>query len=64
MNLPPSPTIPTLAVFRCPTCGKQSVAESGNKIMCQECVNQFLAKNVGLMEELVAEPAEEQAPVQ
>ena len=44
--------IPELAAFKCPSCSKTTVAEKGSKILCQECVNLFLARNVGMMEEI------------
>ena len=41
--------IPKLALFTCPTCKNETVAAQGSRILCQDCVNTFLAKNVGLM---------------
>lgn len=43
-------TIPTLAKFECPRCKRQAVAEEGSQMLCQPCVNEFLARNVGMME--------------
>ena len=42
--------IPTLAKFECPRCKRQAVAEEGSQMLCQPCVNEFLARNVGMME--------------
>lgn len=46
--------IPVMAHYKCPTCGASAVAETGGQLLCQQCVNQFLARNVGMMEEQVA----------
>ena len=42
--------IPEFERIMCPTCGRTSVAEKGTQSLCQNCVNEFLAKNVGLMQ--------------
>ena len=49
--------IPVFERIICPTCGRKGVAEVGNKVICESCVNEFLAKNVGLMQPMVEEPA-------
>ena len=41
--------IPELIKFECPRCRKQAVSEVGSQILCQSCVNEFLARNVGMM---------------
>ena len=42
--------IPELAVYRCQDPNHQpQVAEKGATLLCQQCVNEFLARNVGLM---------------
>ena len=51
-------TIPTLAKFECPRCKRQAVAEEGSQMLCQPCVNEFLARNVGMMEPVMAEQPE------
>jgi DNA-directed RNA polymerase subunit RPC12/RpoP len=43
--------IPVMAAYKCPTCGASAVAETSAQLLCQQCVNQFLARNVGMMEE-------------
>ena len=48
--------IPELARYTCPSCLGSTIAEAGQKLLCQECVNQFLAKNVGTMEQEIPEP--------
>lgn len=56
MSLPPEQyrtmEIPKLAVFKCPTCGRQAVDQVETTMLCQHCVNVFLAKNVGVMEQM------------
>ena len=52
--------IPVFARYVCPTCNGEGVAEVGQKLLCQNCVNDFLAKNVGMMIP-VAETEEVQA---
>ena len=42
--------IPELTVYQCVACGNQTVAEKGQQMLCNTCVNTFLARNVGLME--------------
>jgi hypothetical protein len=42
--------IPVFIRIICPTCGRKGVAEKGNKVICETCVNEFLARNVGLMQ--------------
>jgi DNA-directed RNA polymerase subunit RPC12/RpoP len=37
--------------YTCPTCGTKTKNQSGMSLLCQECVNSFLARNVGLMQE-------------
>lgn len=41
--------IPELAVFECKACGNQKVEVREAQMLCQNCVNEFLARNVGLM---------------
>jgi DNA-directed RNA polymerase subunit RPC12/RpoP len=48
----PKMVIPKLVGYSCPTCGKTAVAEQGRRLMCEGCVNSFLAKNVGFMTEI------------
>jgi DNA-directed RNA polymerase subunit RPC12/RpoP len=48
--------IPVMAHYKCPTCGASAVAETGGQLLCQQCVNQFLARNVGMMEEQRPQP--------
>jgi reverse gyrase len=58
-----------IVTMTCPACGGTAEAERGSKILCQTCVNGFLARNVGLMEEeqpnlgLVPSPEKKEAPV-
>ena len=42
--------IPVFHRIVCPSCGRKSVAEVGRMVICETCVNEFLAKNVGLMQ--------------
>ena len=44
--------LPVFVRLSCPTCGGEGVAQKGSQVLCQNCVNAFLAKNVGLMEEV------------
>lgn len=55
-------TIPVLAKFECPRCKRQAVAEEGSQMLCQPCVNEFLARNVGMMQP-VTEPDERQGVI-
>jgi len=48
--------IPEFHEIECPTCHRRSVAEVGRKVICETCVNAFLAKNVGLMQPVVVPP--------
>jgi hypothetical protein len=57
-NSPSDPKIPDLAVFECPGCGNKTVAEKGSTLLCNNCVNAFLARNVGTMQEVPDGPAE------
>jgi DNA-directed RNA polymerase subunit RPC12/RpoP len=54
-----------VVTMKCATCGGTAEAERGSKILCQTCVTEFLARNVGLMEEEKDVEADEQkeAPV-
>ena len=54
--------IPKYGRVQCPTCKRTGVAEVGAKIMCETCVNTFLAKNVGLMQPIPDEPESEKLP--
>lgn len=45
--------IPELAIYQCPRCERKSVAEAGSQLLCQPCVNEFLARNVGMMQPVV-----------
>ena len=42
--------IPVFQRIVCPTCGRKGVSEVGRQVICETCVNEFLAKNVGLMQ--------------
>ena len=48
--------IPVFHRIQCPTCGRKGVAEKGKQVICESCVNEFLARNVGIMQ-----PMEESA---
>ncbi len=48
--------IPVLVRVHCKSCGGESVVQKGQQVLCQNCVNAFLAKNIGLMEEEKEEP--------
>jgi hypothetical protein len=48
--------IPQLEVQQCNRCNRQVVVEVGSQTLCQQCVNEFLARNVGLMQPVVNEP--------
>ena len=41
--------------YQCNRCGKKAEAEAGSKMLCQSCVNEFLAANVGMMVEVPEE---------
>lgn len=41
--------IPELVVLGCRTCGRKAVSEKGSQMLCQHCVNEFLARNIGMM---------------
>lgn len=43
---------PDLVEMACPRCQRNAWAERGAQMLCQSCVNEFLARNVGLMEEV------------
>jgi len=43
--------IPIFVRIICPTCGRKGVAEKGKQVICESCVNEFLARNVGIMQE-------------
>ena len=50
--------IPVMTGFRCGNPEHEpQVAPKGSKLLCQGCVNDFLARNVGIMEEVQAEEA-------
>ena len=53
------PEIPTLRIFECGNCGESQVAAEGSALLCQNCVNTFLARNVGLMTPVEEAPQEE-----
>lgn len=59
--------IPDLRVYRCPRCARKAVSEVGSTLLCQPCVNEFLARNVGIMNEFIEEDpaghAEEVVPL-
>jgi hypothetical protein len=55
-------TIPVLIKYECERGHKPAVAEEGTQMMCQTCVNEFLARNVGLMKPM-QEPSAEQGIV-
>lgn len=42
--------IPKLVRYVCDSCGSTSIQVEGAHILCQDCVNTFLARNVGLMQ--------------
>ena len=46
---------PDLVELECPRCKRTAWAERGAQSLCQPCVNEFLARNVGLMVERVEE---------
>jgi hypothetical protein len=46
------PPIPTLVRYVCESGHQPTIAEAGGQYLCQNCVNEFLAKNVGFMREL------------
>lgn len=49
--------IPELVVYTCKNPNhKQQVAEKGGQLLCSDCVNEFLARNVGMMEEVTPKP--------
>lgn len=48
--------LPVFVHLTCPTCGGVGTAEKGSQVLCQNCVNVFLSKNVGLMEEVIDNP--------
>ena len=49
--------IPELVVYQCKNPNhKPQVAEKGGQLLCSDCVNEFLARNVGMMEEVRPEP--------
>jgi hypothetical protein len=50
--------IPQLAVYRCNGCGEETVAAVGSQMLCQNCVNQFLARNIGIMQPVPPELVE------
>jgi len=56
-NLKP---IPKLVRYVCNNGHPPTVAEAGGQYLCQNCVNEFLAKNVGFMEEVPDAPPENQ----
>jgi len=47
--------IPVFIRIICPTCGRKGVAEEGKQVICETCVNEFLARNVGLMQPMTEE---------
>jgi len=47
------PKIPVLCVFECPRCGRKGVYDVKAVTLCQSCVNEFLAKHVGVMTPLL-----------
>ena len=42
--------IPVFIRIICPTCGRKGVAEQDKQVICESCVNEFLARNVGIMQ--------------
>jgi hypothetical protein len=42
--------IPVFERVVCKTCGRTGVSQIGSPVLCETCVNTFLAKNVGLMQ--------------
>jgi len=42
-------TLPKLERYVCQSCGNTTVQVEGSTILCQDCVNSFLARNVGVM---------------
>ena len=54
--------LPDLAIYQCTACGHEQPAELGSQILCQNCVNKFLARNVGLMQAVPDNPPAEAAP--
>ena len=53
--------IPQQEHYVCTTCGSTHVSTVGNQVLCQNCVNNFLARNVGLMRPVSELKAEEEA---
>jgi len=49
--------IPVFQRVVCQTCGRTGVSQIGTPVLCETCVNTFLAKNVGVMQ-----PLHEEAP--
>ena len=50
VNAPASKPLPSLVRYVCKTCGNDTIQVEGSTILCQDCVNTFLARNVGVME--------------
>mgnify|MGYP001819240905 CR=1 FL=1 len=45
--------IPELVAYTCMNPNhKDQVAEKGGQLLCSDCVNEFLARNVGMMSEV------------
>jgi hypothetical protein len=41
--------IPELEIYQCSNCKRKVVAETGSQLLCDTCVKEFLARNIGLM---------------
>ena len=50
MEQPKEVTIPDLTIYQCGGCGRKTVAEVGRQLLCDNCVNEFLARNIGVMQ--------------
>ena len=52
----------TAHVYQCERCGRKAVAEANAQMLCQNCVNEFLARNVGVMQPF--EPEQKVVPLE
>lgn len=55
--------IPELVIYECER-GHKVVSQVDQTIVCQDCINDFLARNVGVMKPVVAEPPHEAPSMQ
>jgi DNA-directed RNA polymerase subunit RPC12/RpoP len=51
-QVPGLPELPKMQHYACGTCGRTTVGRVGEQLLCDNCVNRFLARNVGLMRPL------------